>query len=92
MGLMADVGEINILVGDEVAGAISAELIEKGQETLFHLTRNNSNDVSEKKYTKEDIFLDCVKEYIIKLEEIYIEHNKDVPQLEPLLTLYKKLI
>ena len=47
---------------------------------------------SEKKYTKEDIFLDCVKEYIIKLEEIYIEHNKDVPQLEPLLTLYKKLI
>ena len=31
---------------------ISAELIEKGQETLFHLTRNNSNDDSEKKYTK----------------------------------------
>ena len=31
---------------------ISAELIETGQETLFHLTRNNSNDVSEKKYTK----------------------------------------
>ena len=26
MGLMADVGEINILVGDEVAGSISAEL------------------------------------------------------------------
>ena len=31
---------------------ISAELIEKGHETLFHLTRNNSNDDSEKKYTK----------------------------------------
>ena len=26
MGLMAEVGEINILVGDEVAGSISAEL------------------------------------------------------------------
>ena len=30
---------------------VSAELLEKGKETLFHLIKNNSNDIQEKKYT-----------------------------------------
>ena len=36
MGLMADVGEINILVGDEVAGSISAELTNVPWDKAFN--------------------------------------------------------
>ena len=31
---------------------VSAELLEKGEETLFHLINNNSDETSERKYTK----------------------------------------
>ena len=36
MGLMAEVGEINILVGDEVAGSISAELTNVPWDKAFN--------------------------------------------------------
>ena len=36
MGLMAEIGDINILVGDEVAGSISAELTNVPWDKAFN--------------------------------------------------------
>ena len=47
MKLMGKIGEINILVGDEVAGAISAELIDVPWDKAFQALLDMKNFASD---------------------------------------------
>ena len=56
MNLMAKIGEINILVGDEVAGAISAELVDVPWDKAFQALLDMKNYASDIDVTSNLIF------------------------------------
>ena len=73
MYLMGKIGEINVLVGDEVAGAISAELVDVPWDKAFQALldmKNYASDIDVNSNLIEFIHLMCwLHKKIINLTE-----------------------
>jgi len=80
MSLMADIGDINILVGDEVSGTVNAKIDNVGWDIAFQTLLDMKTLVA-------DINVEAINGIKNKLESMYENSTKtkveEIPELEP---------